>query len=148
MLHGRAASWVRLASQQHPTDCSNEATKHGPTGCGLQRGGRDCRVRCVLDHMKNQGMRQGSNSRRGRSGRPNTNKRSFSQGGPNRNLESNGPNVKLRGTAVQVYDKYLTLARDATSSGDRVAAENFFQHAEHYFRIMNGLDDIAVRLVI
>jgi hypothetical protein len=43
----------------------------------------------------------------------------------------------LRGTAVQVYDKYLTLARDATSSGDRVAAENFFQHAEHYFRVMN-----------
>ena len=38
---------------------------------------------------------------------------------------------------MQVYDKYLTLARDATSSGDRVAAENFFQHAEHYFRIMN-----------
>ncbi|MCH8112565.1 MAG: DUF4167 domain-containing protein, partial [Proteobacteria bacterium] len=50
-------------------------------------------------------MRQGSNSRRGRSGRPNG-KRSFSQGGPNRSLESNGPNVKLRGTAVQVYDKY------------------------------------------
>ncbi len=82
-------------------------------------------------------MRQGSNSRRGRSGRPNANKRSFSQGGPNRSLESNGPNVKLRGTAVQVYDKYLTLARDATSSGDRVAAENYFQHAEHYFRVMN-----------
>jgi len=82
-------------------------------------------------------MRQGSNSRRGRSGRPNSNKRSFSQGGPNRSLESNGPSVKLQGTAVQVYDKYLTLARDATSSGDRVAAENFFQHAEHYFRIMN-----------
>lgn len=82
-------------------------------------------------------MRQGSNSRRGRSGRPNG-KRSFSQGGgPNRSLESNGPNVKLRGTAVQVYDKYQGLARDATSSGDRVAAENYFQHAEHYYRIMN-----------
>lgn len=52
-------------------------------------------------------------------------------------MESNGPNVKLRGTAVQVYDKYQGLARDATSSGDRVAAENYFQHAEHYFRIMN-----------
>ena len=81
-------------------------------------------------------MRQGSNSRRGRTGRPNG-KRSFSQGGPNRSLESNGPNVKLRGTAVQVYDKYQGLARDATSSGDRVAAENYFQHAEHYFRMMN-----------
>ena len=38
---------------------------------------------------------------------------------------------------MQVYDKYLALARDATSSGDRVAAENYFQHAEHYFRVMN-----------
>ncbi len=84
-------------------------------------------------------MRQGSNSRRGRSGRPNPNKRSFSQGSPNRSLESNGPSVKLRGTAVQVYDKYLTLARDATSSGDRVAAENFYQHAEHYVRIISAL---------
>lgn len=88
--------------------------------------------------MRNQGMRQGNNSRRGRSGRPNG-KRSFSQGGggPNRSHESNGPNVKLRGTAVQVYDKYQGLAHDATSSGDRVAAENYFQHAEHYYRIMN-----------
>ncbi len=94
-------------------------------------------ARCGLDHMRNQGMRQGSNSRRGRSGRPNG-KRSFSQGGgPNRSHESNGPNVKLRGTAVQVYDKYQGLARDSTSSGDRVAAENYFQHAEHYYRIMN-----------
>ncbi len=82
-------------------------------------------------------MRQGSNSRRGRSGRPNG-KRSFSQGGgPNRSHESNGPNVKLRGTAVQVYDKYQGLAHDASSSGDRVAAENYFQPAEHYYRIMN-----------
>lgn len=90
-----------------------------------------------LIHMRNQDMRQGSNSRRGRSGRPNG-KRTFSQGGgSNRSMESNGPNVKLRGTAVQVYDKYQGLARDATSSGDRVAAENYFQHAEHYFRIMN-----------
>ena len=92
-------------------------------------------------------MRQGSNSRRGRSGRP-IGKRSFSQGGgPNRSLESNGPNVKLRGTAVQVYDKYQGLARDATSSGDRVAAENYFQHAEHYFRIMNlAKEEAAARV--
>ena len=80
-------------------------------------------------------MRQGSNSRRGRSGRSNG-KRPFSQG-TNRSIESNGPNVKLRGTAVQVHDKYLTLARDATSSGDRIAAEGYFQHAEHYFRLMS-----------
>ena len=52
-------------------------------------------------------------------------------------FDSNGPEVRIRGNAYQVHEKYLTLARDATSSGDRIAAENFFQHAEHYFRIMN-----------
>ena len=52
-------------------------------------------------------------------------------------FDSNGPEVRIRGNAYQVHEKYLTLARDATTSGDRIAAENFFQHAEHYFRIMN-----------
>ena len=51
-------------------------------------------------------------------------------------FDSSGPEGKVRGTANQVYEKYLALARDASSSGDRVMAENFFQHAEHYFRIM------------
>ena len=55
---------------------------------------------------------------------------------PNRSFDSNGPEVKIRGTATQVYEKYLQLARDANSSGDRVMAENYLQHAEHYFRIM------------
>ena len=77
-------------------------------------------------------MRHG-NPRRSRSGRTNG-KRPFNHG-PNRSYESNGPGVKLRGTAAQVSDKYLTLARDASSSGDRVAAESFFQYAEHYYRI-------------
>jgi hypothetical protein len=81
-------------------------------------------------------MRQGPNQRRSRGARSNG-KRSFSHG-PNRSIESNGPSVKLRGTAVQVYDKYLTLARDATTAGDRVAAESFFQHAEHYYRLMSA----------
>ncbi len=81
-------------------------------------------------------MRQGPNQRRARPARSNG-KRSFSHG-PNRSFESNGPNVKLRGTAVQLYDKYLTLARDATSSDDRINAENYFQHAEHYFRVMTA----------
>ena len=81
-------------------------------------------------------MRQGPNQRRSRGARSNG-KRSFSHG-PNRSFESNGPSVKLRGTAVQVYDKYLTLARDATTAGDRVAAESFFQHAEHYYRLMSA----------
>ncbi|MCA8888655.1 MAG: DUF4167 domain-containing protein [Parvularculaceae bacterium] len=58
---------------------------------------------------------------------------------PNRALDSNGPEVRIRGTAQQIYDKYLTLARDATSSGDRVKAENYLQHAEHYFRVLRAM---------
>ena len=54
----------------------------------------------------------------------------------NRSYDSNGPDVRVRGTASQVYEKYQALARDATSSGDRVMAENYQQHAEHYYRIM------------
>ena len=57
---------------------------------------------------------------------------------PNRALDSNGPDVRIRGTAQQIYDKYLTLARDATSGGDRVKAENYLQHAEHYFRVLRA----------
>jgi hypothetical protein len=53
-----------------------------------------------------------------------------------RNYESNGPDGKVRGNAAHVAEKYLQLARDAQSSGDSVMAENFLQHAEHYFRIV------------
>jgi hypothetical protein len=56
----------------------------------------------------------------------------------NRTFESNGPEVKIRGNATQIHDKYLQLARDASSSGDRVRAENLYQHAEHYFRIIQA----------
>lgn len=55
---------------------------------------------------------------------------------PNRTYDSNGPEVKIRGAASHVYEKYLQLARDANASGDRVMAENYLQHAEHYYRIM------------
>src|SRR5213596_3537327 len=50
--------------------------------------------------------------------------------------ESNGPDIKIRGTASHVAEKYIQLARDAQSSGDPVGAENYFQHAEHYFRMI------------
>jgi hypothetical protein len=50
--------------------------------------------------------------------------------------ESNGPDVKIRGTASHVAEKYLQLARDAQSSGDPISAENYYQHAEHYFRLI------------
>lgn len=51
-------------------------------------------------------------------------------------FESNGPDVKVRGTAQHVADKYIQLARDAQAAGDTVMAENYFQHAEHYLRIL------------
>src|SRR6266581_4720875 len=53
-------------------------------------------------------------------------------------FDSNGPSVKIRGNAYQVFERYVAMAREAQASGDRVAAENFYQHAEHYFRIMNA----------
>jgi hypothetical protein len=53
-----------------------------------------------------------------------------------RNFESNGPDVKIRGSASHVYEKYQQLARDAASAGDRIAAESYLQHAEHYFRLL------------
>ncbi len=55
-----------------------------------------------------------------------------------RSYESNGPDVKVRGTASHVAEKYLQLARDAQASGDSVMAENYLQHAEHYFRIISA----------
>lgn len=59
--------------------------------------------------------------------------------GPNpltRSYESNGPDVKVRGTAQSIAEKYLQLGRDAQATGDYVAAESFFQHAEHYLRLI------------
>ena len=75
-------------------------------------------------------MRQGQHPKknRGRNRRPSN--------PTNRVYESNGPDVKIRGNASHVSEKYLTLARDAQSSGDPIAAENYLQHAEHYLRII------------
>ena len=74
-------------------------------------------------------MRQGHNKRlRGRNRK-----------GPNpmaRSYESNGPDVKIRGTALHIAEKYVMLARDASSAGDRVAEQSYLQHAEHYYRIV------------
>jgi hypothetical protein len=57
---------------------------------------------------------------------------------PNQTFDSNGPEVRVRGTAQQVFERYVALAREAASTGDRIAAENLYQHAEHYFRISNA----------
>jgi len=71
---------------------------------------------------------------RGRGSQHNNNRRNHNP--LTRVYESNGPDVKIRGTANHVAEKYLQLARDAQSSGDPIAAENYLQHAEHYFRLI------------
>jgi hypothetical protein len=55
--------------------------------------------------------------------------------GPQHNLDSHGPGERIRGSASQIYQRYLTLAQEAASSDDRVATENYYQYAEHYFRV-------------
>lgn len=91
-------------------------------------------------------MRPGQQNKRGR-GRGNNNNGGGGGGGNNnfqrkggnplsRTYDSSGPDVKIRGTAQHIAEKYATLARDAQSSGDRVIAENYLQHAEHYYRII------------
>ena len=81
-------------------------------------------------------MRTGLNAKRPRSNRSNL------RHGPGQHrshsIDSNGPHVKVRGNANQIFEKYLSLARDATTAGDRITAENYFQHAEHYYRVVNG----------
>jgi Domain of unknown function (DUF4167) len=80
-------------------------------------------------------MRNGQNKRmRGRN-------RGKGQNPLTRVYESNGPDIKIRGTASHVAEKYMGLARDAQASGDPVAAENYFQHAEHYFRMIAAAQD-------
>lgn len=61
-------------------------------------------------------------------------------GNPQRNqvFDSNGPNVRIRGTASQIFERYTALAREAERGDDRIASENYYQHAEHYFRINNA----------
>src|ERR1700758_2432559 len=77
-------------------------------------------------------MRNGQNKRM----RSRNRKGGHHQNPMTRVYESNGPDIKIRGTASHIAEKYLQLARDARSSGDPVAAENYYQHAEHYFRLI------------
>lgn len=90
---------------------------------------------CVHTFKSQGDMKQGSSNRRSRS-RSGGGKRQ--SGGGRNSFESNGPDVKIRGTAQQVQEKYLILARDATSSGEWVSAEAYYQFAEHYYRIINS----------
>jgi hypothetical protein len=85
--------------------------------------------------MRNGQQHHHNKRMRGRNNNNNNNNRR-SHNPLTRVYESNGPDVKIRGTANHVAEKYLQLARDAQSSGDPVSAENYFQHAEHYFRLI------------
>jgi hypothetical protein len=98
------------------------------------------RLRAKRNYDATQGssMRPGQNNKRMR-GRPNNRK------GPNpltRSYESSGPDVKIRGTAHHIGEKYVQLARDAQTSGDPVMAESYLQHAEHYFRLIAAAQQV------
>ena len=86
-------------------------------------------------------MRQGPNNRRARGRNNPVGNRRNSLPNRNQTFDSSGPDVRIRGNAYQVHEKYLALARDASASGDRVTAENYLQHAEHYFRIINSINE-------
>lgn len=89
--------------------------------------------------VKRLDMRNGQNNNKRLRNRNNNNNNNNNRRGQNpmtRVFESNGPDIKIRGTASHVAEKYVQLARDARSSGDPVAAENYYQHAEHYFRLI------------
>ncbi|HLB81056.1 MAG TPA: DUF4167 domain-containing protein [Dongiaceae bacterium] len=81
-------------------------------------------------------MRQTPNPRRPRGRGPRK-----PHGAPHQQGFEGGAETRVRGNAYQVLEKYLTLAREANSAGDRVAAENFLQHAEHYYRVINATAD-------
>ena len=83
----------------------------------------------------NKRMRNRNNNNSSNNNNNNNNNRR-GQNPMTRVFESNGPDIKIRGTASHVAEKYVQLARDARSSGDPVAAENYYQHAEHYFRLI------------
>jgi len=81
-------------------------------------------------------MRQAQSNRRGRGNGSGNGRNRKAQNPLTKNYESNGPDVKIRGTAAHISEKYNSLARDAQTSGDIVRQENYFQHAEHYNRII------------
>jgi hypothetical protein len=86
--------------------------------------------------QNNNNKRMRNNNNRNSNSNNNNNNNRRGQNPMTRVFESNGPDIKIRGTASHVAEKYVQLARDARSSGDPVAAENYYQHAEHYFRLI------------
>jgi hypothetical protein len=81
-------------------------------------------------------MRNGQNNKRMRGRNNNNNNHRKNHNPMARVFESNGPDVKIRGNPAHIAEKYMQLARDSQASGDPVAAENYYQHAEHYYRVI------------
>ena len=90
-------------------------------------------------------MRQPQNAKRGRGRGRRGNGNNHHNNVPNRNTsyESNGPDVKLRGNAQQLHEKYMALAHDAASAGERISAEAYTQFADHYFRLHQAAVGVA-----
>jgi hypothetical protein len=90
-------------------------------------------------------MRQPQNAKRGRGRGRRGNNNGGHNHAPNRNTsyESNGPDVKLRGNAQQLHEKYMALAHDAATSGERISAEAYTQFADHYFRLHQAAVGVA-----
>ena len=105
--------------------------------------------------MNNNFMRQGQNNNRNRNrnrGRQRTGGNSSSSGSggnsSNKVFDSNGPDVKLRGNAQTIAEKYMQLGRDTQSSGDSVSAESYYQHAEHYYRVWASNQPVGASLIM
>lgn len=81
--------------------------------------------------------------RHGASGRRQRNRGGNRRGGNQRTqvFDSNGPDVRIRGTAHQIFEKYTALAKDAAGMGDRIMEQSYLQHAEHYMRLINSWQD-------
>src|ERR1700749_1052336 len=124
-----------------PRDGSRGACWAPERPAGLPKIGKHDGNNMNMKRMRGRNHSSGGGGGGGGSGGP---VRHHSGGGVplNRNhvFDSNGPEIRIRGTAQQLFEKYLQLGRDATSGGDRVTAEAFFQHAEHYFRILNAMN--------
>jgi Domain of unknown function (DUF4167) len=103
--------------------------------------------------VNNNFMRPGqhkNNNNRNRNRNNNSNRRNTGGGGSpnNKVFDSNGPDVKLRGTTQTIAEKYMQMGRDAQSSGDSVAAESYYQHAEHYYRLWAASQPVGQSLVM
>jgi Domain of unknown function (DUF4167) len=105
----------------------------------------------VNNNFMRPGQHKNNNNRnRNRNNNNNNNRRNTGGGGSpnNKVFDSNGPDVKLRGTTQTIAEKYMQMGRDAQSSGDSVAAESYYQHAEHYYRLWAASQPVGQSLVM